>query len=1254
MLLALAIIIVSLVVQAVQLVDGNQRIVYVSESISDHFTSGDDGSNLMCCVYGNCSCNSLDHALANLTSNVLINITTNVKLSLLINASSLENVSIIGHNYPTVNCTNAGGVHFNFCHNCIIQDITWDGCGTNTKAAINLSDSSNIIIEHCSFQYSNGPAIALSGVSGQLNIGRCNFVYNNHYGGQGAAIHYSSSKGTNDFQFFLAISNCNFTNNKNTKSLVYVENILSKYANNITFHNTTFCHNQGVSIYVINQTIYLQENILFQNNTAENGAGIYMEDHSTVIFGKNSDVMFIQNSADYNGGAVFLRNHSSIIFDQNSIATFNDNDATSGIIYSKVKSNVTFQATSQVTFINNSVKCHGSAIYSSGSYPITFTGNSKVEFISNVIRGYCNGFSNGGTIYSKRSHIHFEGNSITLFRNNVANKRSGGGAIRTIHSPIYFDGNSITLFSDNVVYGGIGGAIYSTDHSSISLKGNSTTEFTNNIASTGGAIRCDQGFLSFKQNSTAVFSSNTDGAIYTLYSSLSFEDNSTTKFTNNAGGALYLQNDFISFKGNSTTEFTNNTAVNGSAIHCSYNGSISFENNSITEFINNTATENGGAIYFDVRYNSSVIFQDNSTTKFTNNTAGDYGGAIYSSNASISSKNNSHIEFNNNVATRGGAIYLHTRSFNFVSFEGFSATVFSNNIAKDYGGTIIAEGGSEIIFCNNSTVKFTHKNAPFGEMVYCGSNSNVTIKGNATIIFNDALAKWCSNICTPYTGQGAVTIDSNGIVRCSDQKAFACLSENCKCRDLEYLLHNLTIGTSNITVNVADKAVLLNNVKLNSLGNVSIVGENNFTVLCGNNGLLVIEDCKNLTIEGISWIGYGRFSDNRLNKKYFTIINKLILGKIIVPALISIESSPVIIQKSNFHYLMGSAIRLSSSNFIMSWCSFMNNNYYKDHGAAIAVVLQSYSRYITEIIVNNCEFSFNKGVKSIVYLEDAYQVFMYSTHTTFYNNNGVSIYLSRNCALHISGDILFKNNRAENGAGIYISDHSTVKFGENSNVTFTNNSVDHSGSAIYMKRHSNVTFEQNSVATFDGNKGVIGTIYCEDNSNITFEATSQVIFNSNSVTQYGAAIYSFDNSHVTFTGSSNITFSNNTISTNVRSKDIEFGGIVFSSTYSHTLIDRNSTVVFSNNSASVGAAIFSIYKSSITFKDRSKVMFNNNVVQYCGIVTSSFLSNVAFNDNTESFLITIQCHVHQLVSINYLLQLSAPYIELMSCFQGTL
>ena len=100
--------------------------------------SEDDSTSVTCCMHGYCPCHSLDHALGNLTSNVLLNITTGVTLTSLIHARNLINVTIIGHNNPTVNCRGVGGIHFTSCQNCIIQGITWDGCGTgNNKPVLN-------------------------------------------------------------------------------------------------------------------------------------------------------------------------------------------------------------------------------------------------------------------------------------------------------------------------------------------------------------------------------------------------------------------------------------------------------------------------------------------------------------------------------------------------------------------------------------------------------------------------------------------------------------------------------------------------------------------------------------------------------------------------------------------------------------------------------------------------------------------------------------------------------------------------------------------------------------------------------------------------------------------------------------------------------------------------------------------------------------------------------------------------------------
>ena len=261
----------------------------------------------------------------------------------------------------------------------------------------------------------------MSEVSRDVNINHCNFVHNNHYRGHGAAIHYSSRNVTNHHQLSVfTISDCNFAYNY-AKSLVYIENTISRH--NITIHYTKFCHNQGISFYAVNQNIYLNGEILFQNNTAENGTAIHISDHSTIIFSENSDVTFTQNfTYKDRGGTVFLRNHSNVIFDQNSVTVFNDNIATyyGGAIYSEVSSNITFKANCKVTFSNSSGKqrqrSSGGAMYSTDNSYITFEGNCSTVFSNNTADA-------GGAIASQYSSILFEGNSSTMFSNNIARPR---------------------------------------------------------------------------------------------------------------------------------------------------------------------------------------------------------------------------------------------------------------------------------------------------------------------------------------------------------------------------------------------------------------------------------------------------------------------------------------------------------------------------------------------------------------------------------------------------------------------------------------------------------------------------------------------------------------------------------------------------------------------------------------------------------------------------------------------------------------
>jgi len=140
---------------------------------------------------------SFDSLLKDLISNTILNITTDVILSSNIYLSNLQNLSIFGQMNPAIRCINDGRFHIFSCHNCVIEGIAWDGCGAEPKynlyynAAVLFQHSSNITIRNCTFQHSVGQAVALSFVSGIVDIINCKFV-NNTNRGYCSGLHLSS------------------------------------------------------------------------------------------------------------------------------------------------------------------------------------------------------------------------------------------------------------------------------------------------------------------------------------------------------------------------------------------------------------------------------------------------------------------------------------------------------------------------------------------------------------------------------------------------------------------------------------------------------------------------------------------------------------------------------------------------------------------------------------------------------------------------------------------------------------------------------------------------------------------------------------------------------------------------------------------------------------------------------------------------------------------------------------------------------
>ena len=1261
----------------VQYVVGAQiRVVHVSELISndDDFSSSSgkyNNSNILCCVYGNCTCNSLDHALANITSNVLINITTNVTLSSLIERSGLQHISIFGHNNPTVNCRNDTGIHFNFCHNCIIQGIAWNKCGSTAKAGLKFNDPSNITIHKCSFQHSLGQAVVLSKVSGNVNINNCNFLNNSQYRdhGHGTAIHYYSSKIRDSTpNFVFNVTNCKFSHNKKAKSLMYIENRF-EYSN-ITLCNSTFQNNEGVSIFLVKQKLCLSGKVLFQNNNAEDGTGIYITNHSTVVFGKNSDVTFIRNSADNAGGAILSRNHSDILFDQNSKVYFNSNSAGKygAAIYSLGNSQIIFTGNSKVKFDSNAGKDGNTKIpgiiYIEKRVYISFEGNSTTYF-SNTI-AYAGGailaisnchislkdnstveFSNntadyGGAVYlMKFSSISFKGNCRTLFDYNTASNY--GGAIRAYdNSNISFEGKSTTVFNNNPA-SSYGGAIGTYNNSNVSFEGNSITQFSNNSAMSGGAVfSWLSSNIHFKGDSTTDFSNNTAsnyGGAIRIYnnSKLSFEGNSFTQFSNNNagfGGVIYLKRfSNIYFEGNSTTVFYNNTVLyRGGAIRAFDNTNIFFKGNSTTQFNNNTSLYYGGAI---CTHNNNISFEENSTTVFSSNTAKNYGGAISSNdNTNIVFEGNSVTQFSNNTAKHGGAIDSYYNSF--TSFKGKSTTLFSNNIAFNYGAVVYALSDCNIAFDGNSKVVLTNNKAPDGTIIFSYVNSKIMARGDSRVTFNAIPDKWCNNVCLPYTGNGDVTIDGNGMVRCSYQGAFTCQMKKCYCNEFERNFDNDSL------IVIKDTLILSRVASFTNLNNVSIIGQNNPFVYCVNGSRLTITNSNDIVMEGITWIGCGNSTkkDANLMLDDFAEIDLNIYDgphnseQPMDPVIHLQFSIDVKIQNCGFFYSEGRALVLSelSGEVKISHCNFLNNSYYTGHGVAIHYSSNNLNSKCL-FTINDCSFAHNNFVKSLVYIENrtSEQSNITIRDSKFYDNQAVSIHIA-NQQVYLSGKILLSNNLGTNGSGIYITNHSTVTFGENSDVEFTDNRADNKGSAIFLQGYSTVLFDKNSKVLFHDNKATSGTIYSETSSNVIFKETCQVTFSINSATQYGAAIHSFDNSSIIFKEKASVNINNNIV------RNWQHGGTIFSESNGHISFEGSSVTIFNNNTAGLGAAILLIYNGNIKFKDWSRAKFYNNTANNGGAI--------ALYDNCNA---TIRNHSHITFNNNSVTERGGAFHMLYNC-----
>ena len=268
-----------------------------------------------------------------------------------------------------------------------------------------------------------------------------------------------------------------------------------------------------------------------------------------------------------------------------------------------------------------------------------------------------------------------------------------------------------------------------------------------------------------------------------------------------------------------------------------------------------------------------------------------------------------------------------------IRFEEHSKITFENNTATMTGGAICSLQTSNTFFTQWSTVLFYNNNAQFGESIYTNYNSSVTITTNATVMFNNDIARWYGGV--PYSnkyGYSDIEFDSNGIVTCSNLESLpVCINQVCFCQSIDNVLDSLTSNTHiDISINVTLSSV----IPLVNLYNISITGHNNPIINCSSDGGVMFTNCHNCTIKGITWNGCGGKETN---------------DNTTVPVIGFYHFTNVTIQNCTFQHSVGQAVVLSEipENIKIHHCGFYTTNIMK-------VMVQLYTPLYQVIVLSFC------------------------------------------------------------------------------------------------------------------------------------------------------------------------------------------------------------------------------------------------------------------------------------------------------------
>ena len=479
---------------------------------------------------------------------------------------------------------------------------------------------------------------------------------------------------------------------------------------------------------------------------------------------------FIDNHVTREGGAVSVNNTVTMNIEE---SLFNNNSA-SGLRYQSYGGAIRVVRgsifTINSTYMNNTAEGGGAICVWSGNISST-----NDHYINNS--AYDGGAINveNGNITSTSNHYiknsAFTGGAITMFACRCSlcndsftrNTAAYGAAIyqdtgaleigqtnitdnfASINGILFLISVTLTI-AEGVNFMNNRGSLYVSQSSVVLISGG---VFVNNSGDLGGAITAiQQSLIQFNPASKVVTISNNTatygGGIYLAQSALDvghpFEltDNMASEY----GGGIYASQSEIDIEFLETKifEITNNTALNGGAL-CAIASNIQIFTSSV-DFSSNTAIANGGALCAI----ATTIYIYTGSVEFNSNRAKMNGGAMYlgqNSNISLAKNEpdyvssddlNVRLDFTNNSAEKGGAIYVADNTNDGVICQGANTDIHQDQ--ADCFIQTLKVGHFSVRSITYINTFFTNNTAlQSGSDIYGGQLDRCTISLDAELVY---------------------------------------------------------------------------------------------------------------------------------------------------------------------------------------------------------------------------------------------------------------------------------------------------------------------------------------------------------------------------------------------------------------------------------------------------------------------------------------------------------------------------------------